>query len=53
MRLKDFVEHCAIILVLHNQVGRLLLARQTVWAFRPFFHHSFAKFGTPEIRPTY
>jgi hypothetical protein len=47
MRQKDFVEHCAIILALHDQVRRLLLARQTIRAFRPLLWHDFVKFGTP------
>jgi len=27
---KDFIEHCALILVLHNRDRRLLLARQAI-----------------------
>jgi hypothetical protein len=30
MRQKDFIEHCAFILVLHSWDRRLLLAKQTI-----------------------
>jgi hypothetical protein len=52
VRQKDFIERCAIILVLHSWDRRLLLARQTIWTIQSLFQHDFAKFGTPEIRPT-
>jgi hypothetical protein len=52
VRQKDFIEHCAITLALHSWDRRLLPARQTIWTIQSLFQHDFAKFGTPEIRPT-
>ena len=52
VRQKDFIEHCAIILVLHSWDRRLLPARQTIRTIQSLFQHDFVKLGTPEIRPT-
>jgi hypothetical protein len=53
VRQKDFIERCAIILVLHSWDRRLLLARQTIWTIhRSFNTTSLSSVRRKSDRPT-